>query len=95
LNYIKTQPESRREWMLHRFSWNAAQHKRSSNHQLWTHENRPEIIYSKPFFDQKLNYIHQNPVRAGWVERPEDYLYSSAKALMQQVPGQIDLELWR
>jgi len=29
--------------------------------------------------DTKLNYIHENPVRAGWVEEPEHYLYSSAR----------------
>lgn len=26
-----------------------------------------------------MNYIHFNPVRAGWVEKPEDWLYSSAR----------------
>jgi hypothetical protein len=26
----------------------------------------------------KLNYIHENPVRAAFVENPQDYLYSSA-----------------
>jgi REP-associated tyrosine transposase len=31
------------------------------------------------FIFQKTNYIHQNAVEAGIVERPEDYLYSSAK----------------
>jgi hypothetical protein len=29
--------------------------------------------------DSMLNYIHENPVRAGWVKNPEDYLYSSAR----------------
>ena len=29
--------------------------------------------------NSKLNYIHENPVRAGIVENPEDYLYSSAR----------------
>jgi hypothetical protein len=29
--------------------------------------------------EQKLDYIHFNPVRAGIVEKPEDYIYSSAK----------------
>ncbi len=28
---------------------------------------------------QKLDYIHYNPVEAGFVERPEEYLYSSAR----------------
>lgn len=29
--------------------------------------------------EQKLDYIHNNPVKAGFVENPEDYLYSSAR----------------
>ena len=34
--------------------------------------------YSNPFIHEKLTYLHNNPVRAGIVERPEEYLYSSA-----------------
>ncbi|MFT6802516.1 MAG: putative transposase, partial [Salibacteraceae bacterium] len=37
-----------------------------------------EHIYSNKFIEQKLNYIHQNPVRAGLVLNEEDYVYSSA-----------------
>ena len=29
--------------------------------------------------DQKLDYIHENPVKEGIVQKPEDYLYSSAR----------------
>jgi hypothetical protein len=29
------------------------------------------------FLHQKLNYIHMNPVRAGLVDEPQDYPYSS------------------
>ena len=36
-------------------------------------------LYSGAFTFQKMNYIHNNPVEAGIVERPEHYLYSSAK----------------
>ena len=28
--------------------------------------------------EQRLNYIHENPVRAGFVYKAEDYVYSSA-----------------
>ena len=91
---IKKEPESRREWMLHRFEWNAAQNERSSNSQLWTHENRPESIYSLKFFNQKLDYIHENPVRAGWVELPEEYIYSSARANFKNTPGKLLLSDW-
>jgi hypothetical protein len=34
-------------------------------------------VFTKAFFDSKLNYIHQNPVKAGWVEKEEEYLWSS------------------
>ncbi len=83
LETIVTEPESRREWLLHRFAWNASQNARNSVHQVWTHENHTIEITSQSFFDQKLNYIHENPTRAGWVERVEDYVYSSAKALLE------------
>ena len=41
--------------------------------------NHVEEIYTQEFLWQKINYIHQNPVRAEFVARPEDYLYSSAQ----------------
>ena len=78
---IKAEPESRREWILHRFAWNASQHRRNSEYQVWTHENHAIEVTTEDFFRQKLNYIHANPVRAGWVNREEDYLYSSASTL--------------
>jgi len=28
---------------------------------------------------QKVHYIHQNPVKAGLVQHPDDYLYSSSR----------------
>lgn len=94
LETIRKEPESRREWLLHRFEWNAAQNKRSSDYQLWTHENHPEEIRSLKFFNQKLNYIHENPVRAGWVELPEEYVYSSAKTILKNIPGLLPISDW-
>jgi hypothetical protein len=46
---------------------------------LWTHENHAIELFTTAFTNQKLDYIHNNPVRAGIVENPEDYLYSSAR----------------
>ena len=91
IDAIKNTPESRREWLLHRFEWNAAQHKRSSNNQLWTHENHAVSITSEQFFQEKMAYIHSNPVRAGWVAREEDYIYSSARCLYTNVEGLLHL----
>ena len=54
-------------------------HKSKQTNQIWTHENHAEQIFSQKFIEQKVDYIHNNPVRAGIVLHPEDYLYSSAR----------------
>ena len=70
--------ESRKEWILKRFEFSAIRHKRNSNYQIWTHENHPVELTENHRIDNALNYIHQNPVRAGIVKNIEDYIYSSA-----------------
>ena len=79
INSIRTTHESRRDWILERFHVKASKHKRNLEYQMWTHENHPVHLDSPKFKKQKLNYIHQNPVKAGIVEKAEDYLYSSAR----------------
>ena len=76
IDYI---PESRKEWMLNRFKYNASHTKHNKTCQLWTHENHAVYLYSPDFIREKLEYLHNNPVRAGLVEKPEDFLYSSAR----------------
>lgn len=79
LNSIKEEPESRREWMLFMFEEAAKKHKRNKKYQVWTHENHAINLFSEKFITERLNYIHKNPIRAGIVVNPEDYLYSSAR----------------
>ncbi len=71
--------ESRREWILRLLAHAAQRQNKEGKYQLWTHENHAELVYSNNFIEQKLEYIHQNPVRAGFVQKAEDYLYSSAR----------------
>jgi len=58
---------------------------RNTNYQVWQQNNHAEEVYSPKFTLSKIKYIHNakhpsdNPVEEGFVERPEDYLYSSAK----------------
>ena len=47
-------------------------------HQIWKREPLSIVLYIPAVFAQKLNYIHQNPVKAGICSMPEDYYYSSA-----------------
>lgn len=52
---------------------------RQYKYSLWQHHSDAFLITSEAMFMQKVNYIHQNPVRAGLVEQAENYLYSSAR----------------
>lgn len=76
---IQEGDEPRKEWLLEIFRNASQKHSRNNEFQLWTHNNHPIEVYSNEFIEQKVNYIHDNPVRAGIVEHPEDYLYSSAR----------------
>jgi hypothetical protein len=49
-----------------------------NRYQFWRHDNKPIELWSNKVIDEKINYIHQNPVEAGLVYRAEDYVYSSA-----------------
>ncbi len=70
--------ESRREWLLHKFSFHGSKNTGNRNYQIWTADNHPVQLFSLPVIAQKINYIHNNPVMEGWVELPEHYVYSSA-----------------
>ncbi|MCJ8165122.1 transposase [Pontibacter sp. E15-1] len=75
---LQEEPESRRQWLLHRFQFNAIQNPKVRHYKLWQDGNEAKELISNAFIDQKLGYIHQNPVRAEWVSEPEHYRYSSA-----------------
>ena len=77
---LKSNPkESRKKWLELIFRYHAKYNKRNKTYQVWTHENHAVDLYTDSIFDTRFNYIHNNPVKAGWVDRPEDYIYSSAR----------------
>ncbi len=52
---------------------------RGNDHKIWQPGSHPEAVITEGFFQEKLNYIHMNPVRKGFVAQPEEWLYSSAR----------------
>ena len=78
LKSIDTETESRKDWLLYMFAYYARGTNANDYFKLWTNNNHPENIYSKDFLISKINYIHQNPVRANIVAEAEHYIYSSA-----------------
>ncbi len=64
-----------------------------SQYQVWQEGSHPEAIYTEKFANQKIEYIHANPVKAGLVSSPEDWQYSSARAyyLGEEVIPPVDI----
>ncbi|MFZ6052734.1 transposase [Flavobacteriales bacterium DA487] len=83
IEQIKEEPESRREWMLNLFSFAAKTSSKHKEYRLWQAGNHAIGLYSEKFVWDKINYIHNNPVRAGFVKRIEDWKYSSAANYME------------
>jgi REP element-mobilizing transposase RayT len=80
LQLIEDNPqESRKEWMLWMFSRAGIKNSNNVNYQFWQQHNQPIEIWSLKVFEQKLNYIHQNPVETGFVTDPIDWKYSSTR----------------
>jgi putative transposase len=74
----KNHLESRRTWLLWIFDNAGRANPDNTYYQLWQNESHPIVLYSPKVTQQKINYIHQNPVKAGIVYAPEHYVYSSA-----------------
>jgi putative transposase len=68
-----------REWLLAQFKFYKTPHKGNSHHQVWQEGYHPQVISTEDMLRQKIEYIHNNPVRAGLVDKAEDWPYSSAR----------------
>ena len=88
---INNPQESRREWLLPLFEKHGAQQKSNHRYQFWQHENHPILLDNGIMYNQRLNYLHENPVRAGFVGQPQDWLHSSAVDYFTKEKGLLDL----
>ena len=79
LSEIQLSAESRKEWMLYRFEYAGKFDKRITNYRFWQDTNHPIEMDSTALIEERINYIHENPVRTGIVANAEDYLFSSAR----------------
>ena len=77
--FLTSKKESRKDWMTSVLSSYGQKNSNNEIFQVWRSDNHPIQILTPKFAIQKLGYIHMNPVKAGIVDKPEDYLYSSAR----------------
>jgi len=76
---MKELAESRKDWLLDKFAFEAKRTGRAKFYKLWKDDNHA-IDLSNGSIDimNKIDYVHMNPVVGGWVNDPENYIYSSA-----------------
>jgi REP element-mobilizing transposase RayT len=75
---IDNPKESRKEFLLDQFEKAGRNSLNVNKYQFWRHDNKPIELWSNKVIDEKVDYIHNNPVEEGLVFRAEDYRYSSA-----------------
>jgi len=87
IHNIKNNPfESRKKWLIEIMEETGSKKSNNTHYQFWQQHNQPIEISDNRSMDDTLEYllvrqagIHNNPVEAGIVLSPEEYLYSSAK----------------
>ena len=90
LSFIANNPqESRKVWLLNAFRKTASIN--TKNNQFWQRHNKPIELWSNAVIDQKIDYIHNNPVVSGFVEKAKDWKYSSAKDYCNDEKGLVKL----
>lgn len=75
---LEEQADSRSEWMLRLFKYHAKYRKQNAEYMVWQKTNHAIELFSPKLFEQKKTYIYNNPVKAGYVFKPEDWVNSSA-----------------
>lgn len=70
--------ESRKEWMLNIFSYTGKNNNNNKEFQFWKQDYHPIELDTPEKMKQRLDYLHENPVRGGLVWEPWHYKYSSA-----------------
>ena len=95
ISEIQNNPnESRKNWLLWLFKSNGQKNPNNINFQFWIQDNHPIELFNNEMIDKYINYIHNNPVKAQIVEKPEEYIYSSARNYCDQ-EGLIFVEIIR
>jgi len=75
---IKSGHDSRKEWLIRLFGEEAMKSNRKEKYKVWQNGNHPVQLDTNVMIEERLNYIHDNPVKAEYVYKAEDYVYSSA-----------------
>ncbi len=85
--------ESRKEWMMRLFRKAGLSNSNNNDFQFWIQDSHPVQLSTAKMIKQRLKYIHNNPVEAGFVCEPQHYKYSSTHDYCGGTQGLIDLAM--
>jgi hypothetical protein len=80
--------------MMNAFQYAGSINNDNEQYQFWQHNYHPVELSNENMFQQRLHYLHDNPVRAGLVFQSEHYLYSSAADYLTGSKGKLPLILF-
>jgi hypothetical protein len=87
--------QERCDWLLNQFAYLRARHKVESDHQVWQEGFHPQAIADDTMMEQKLDYLHANPVARGLVAAAEHWRYSSAHEWLAGAKPVMWCDPWR
>ena len=70
------------EYLLTQLKFHKRLHKKNQDYQLWQEGSHPQAITNEAILLQKLEYIHNNPIKRGYVDEPDHWRYSSYRNYM-------------
>ncbi len=76
---------------LYIFEKAAEGRKREQKYKIWQDEYHPKAIYSEEFLLQKVEYVHNNPVRKGLILKPEYWRFSSARTWLNDEENDVKI----
>ena len=83
-----------RRWLLNQLHYYRRAHK-PNHYQVWQEGSHPQVIMDDATMEQKLDYLHGNPVKRGWVTAPEHWCYSSAHEWLGGAQPLLRCDPWR
>ena len=83
-----------RQWLLNQLRYYRGPHK-LNQFQVWQEGSHPQAIKTDAMMLQKLEYLHNNPVKRGLVASPEHWRYSSAHEWLPGASVEMRCDRWR
>lgn len=94
IDAINETGESRKDWLLDTFSFLANKSKRHSNYKVWRDGFHPKIMDRTKKVEAAFNYIHYNPIAAGYVKEEHHWIHSSAGAYLDNRTCNVQITKW-